>query len=180
MAHEESDSTLIRRFQRGDSAAFEGFVRRHQDRCVRLAAVWLDDAGHAEDAVQEAMLRAFKGLHRFRFAAAPATWLFRMMRNVCSEMNRSSRKHGQRLPEQEPEYAPAPPVLQARAEAAAGVRSLVDGLPQRQRDVVLLRVFEELSVDETAHVLGCRPGTVKATLHKAMRKLRKEHEAGQE
>ncbi len=176
MAHEESDSTLVRRFQRGDPSAFDCFVRRHQDRCVRLAAVWLDNAAQAEDAAQEAMLRAFRGLRRFRFAAAPATWLFRTLRNVCSEMNRTRRKHRKPLPEQEPEHAPAPPALQSRAETAAAVRDLVAALPPRQRDVVLLRVFEELSVDQTARVLGCRAGTVKAALHQAMRNLRRAHQ----
>ena len=177
MAHETSDSTLIRRFQRGEVAAFETFVRRHQDRCIRLAAVWLDRPGTAEDAVQEALLRAFRGLHRFRFAAAPSTWLFRMLRNVCFEMNRHSRKHRQRLPEQATPCVPSPLLEETHAETLREVRELVGNLPPRQRDVVMLRVFEELSVDDTARVLGCRPGTVKATLHKAMANLRRAHEA---
>ncbi|MEO1035661.1 MAG: sigma-70 family RNA polymerase sigma factor [Pseudomonadota bacterium] len=170
MANEDaSDDELVRRFQRGDALAFDALVRRHQDRLYRLASVWLIDRSRAEDATQEAFLRAYRGLPRFRFRAQPFTWLYRTARLVCNEMNRQRR------------FEPMPTELPAAGTTAdneadaqlalAHVRSLVADLPPRQREVVLLRIFEECSVRETAMAMGCREGTVKALLNKARTQL---------
>jgi len=165
-----SDADLVRRFQRGDLAAFDALVHRFQDRIYRLALVWLYDKQHAPDVCQEVFLRALKGLKGFRFRAAPFTWLYRATRNVCQEFNR-------RRPTDELSEEPLDPGATAEQrlgaeQAARWVRGLVAALPQRQQEVVVLRLFEELSVDDTARAMGCRPGTVKALLHKAMNKLK--------
>ena len=167
---DESDVELVRRFQRGDSDAFDVLVRRHQDRLYRMAAVWLHNDQQAADVVQEAFLRSIRGLGAFRFRAAPFTWLYRTTRNVCHEFNR--RRPTEPL-ETEPDD-PSPGVEQqvSQLDAARTVRALLAGLPARQREVVLLRIFEDLSVRETAKAMGCREGTVKALLHKATTRLR--------
>ena len=169
MPDETPDNELVRRFKRGDRDAFAEFVRRHQDRLFRLASVWLFDPQQAADATQETLLRSFTGLRGFRHKAHPTTWLFRMLKNVCHEMNR--RKVPRRDPT-DPTSAPGPERDVTTGEAVTAVRRLIAGLPDRQRDVVMLRVFEDLSVDETARVMDCRPGTVKAHLNKAMNTLR--------
>jgi len=167
---ESSDAQLVRRFQNGDMQAFESLVQRFQDRVYRIALVWLVDAQLAPDATQEVFCRAFKGLRGFRFRASPFTWIYRATKNVCREFNRSKR------PEpllEEPLDGSLDAVEDiARKQAAQQVRALVAGLPRRQREVVLLRVFEELSVTATAQAMRCREGTVKALLHKAMQHLR--------
>lgn len=168
---EPSDAFLLKRFRDGDRAAFEQFVVRHQDRVFRLATVWLRDAHRAEDATQEAFLRALRGVAAFRFRAAPFTWLYRTLRNVCHEFNRERRHETF----DELELPGRPDDAAARVDAlraARDVRRLVAELPERQREVVMLRVFESCSVAETAAVMGCREGTVKALLHKAMNRLR--------
>ena len=171
MANDEaSDAELVREFQNGDALAFDVLVRRHQDRLYRLAAVWLIDAARAEDVTQEVFLRAFRGLPRFRFRAQPFTWLYRTTRLVCHEMNRQRRFEP--LPDNEPVAHGNP----ADAEIAlAEVRALVAELPRRQCEVVMLRIFEDLSVRETAALMGCREGTVKALLNKARTQLAGTH-----
>jgi len=166
----ESDVQLVRRFQRGDNDAFDELVRRHQDRLYRMAVVWLHHDQQAADVVQEVFLRSIRGLGAFRFRSAPFTWLYRTTRNVCHEYNRRRRTESL---ETEP-GDPSPGVEQqvAQLDAAHTVRSLLAGLPERQREVVLLRIFEDLSVRETARAMGCREGTVKALLHKAKARLR--------
>ena len=166
----ESDVELVRRFQRGDSNALDVLVLRHQDRIYRMAAVWLFNDQQAADVVQEVFLRSIRGLGAFRFRSAPFTWLYRTTRNVCHEFNRKRRTEPL---ETEPDD-PSPGVEQqlAQRDAARRVRALLRDLPERQREVVLLRIFEELSVRETARVMGCREGTVKALLHKATTRLR--------
>lgn len=173
MRDKDSDQSLVKRFQRGDREAFELLVRRHQDRIYRLAMTLVYAPSDAADATQEVFLRAIKGLKEFRFRASPFTWLYRTTKNVCLELN---RKHH---PGREPESAIEADIEDGMVDhfsdkqCAAAIRSLIAGLPERQRDVVLLRYFEELSVKDTATVLGCRPGTVKALLHKAKAGLRK-------
>lgn len=169
----ESDNALVRRFLRGDANAFEQLVRRHQDRVFRLASVWLYDSQAAQDAAQETFIRAMSGLRGFLFRASISTWLYRMTRNVCSEMNR--RQHKSANPP--PVLTPSPAHLDVSVEdneSLLAVRAAVKRLPERQRDAVLLRVFEELSVADTAHVMGCRQGTVKAHLNKALANLARD------
>lgn len=169
-SREESDNELVRRFQRGDIEAFDTVVRRYQDRICRMAAVWLYDEQYSVDVAQEVFLRGFKGLRSFRFRSALFTWLYRTTRNVCREQNR--RKTAAPL-DFEPIDAMANPESQvSRQHAAREVRELVASLPKRQQEVVLLRVFEEISVRDTATTMGCREGTVKALLHKAMTRLK--------
>lgn len=165
--HESSDKELVKRFQKGDGAAFAEFSERHRERLYRMATAWLGDPMLAQDAVQEAFLRSYTGLGKFRFRAAPSTWLIRVCRNVCLELKR------QHANTREP---PADELLVAGelppTEVPEYLSHALARLPQRQRDVAILRLLEELSVRETAHVLGCREGTVKAHLAKATANLR--------
>ncbi len=167
---DKTDAELVRLFKSGDSAAFDAIVRRFQDRIFRLASVWLYDSQYAADATQEVFVRSHKGLRRFRFRAAPFTWLYRTTRYVCNEFNRRRRADALDDEPADPESAPERHV--AEHEAAQRVRAFVEELPERQREVVMLRMFEDLSVRETAQAMGCREGTVKALLHKAVARLR--------
>jgi RNA polymerase sigma-70 factor (ECF subfamily) len=165
-----TDDDLVRRFQRGDDVAFSTFVARHQDRLFRLARVWLADAEDAPDVVQEVLMRSYTGLRRFAFRAQPTTWLVRTTRNVCHEFNRRRPAMSNALAP-EPIAPETPDHYHSRRQIAGKVHRLIARLPDRQRDVVVLRLFEELSVADTARVMGCRPGTVKALLHKAVARL---------
>lgn len=169
-----SDAELVRRFKGGDRDAFTGLVRRHQDRIFRLALVLLDDKQNATDAAQEVFLRAFKGLARFRFQAEPFTWLFRTTKNVCREYNRA--RSFETLEREPIDATPNPAAGLDQAQSARVIKALVMDLPERQRDAVMLRVFEELSTNDTARAMGCRPGTVKALLHKAIQRLKRSDE----
>lgn len=164
-----ADSELLRRFRRGDEQAFTAIVRRFQHRICRLCAVWLSDPQLVEDAAQEVFLRSYQGLRRFRFRSAPFTWLYRTTRNVCHEFNRIRRDDA--LPELADD-GPGPAGELQRYEAARRLRTVLAELPPRQQEVVLLRVFEDLPVRETARAMGCREGTVKALLHQATQSLR--------
>ncbi|MFK8053497.1 MAG: RNA polymerase sigma factor [Woeseiaceae bacterium] len=164
------DVDLLRAFKRGDGSAFEQLAKRHQDRIYRLCAVWLFDSQLAADATQETFLRALNGLRKFQFRAKPATWLYRTAQLVCMEFNRKR------------EFAPLPDVVRDETPGPAqqhldqlvldDVKALIEQLSSRQREVVLLRTFEDLSIKETASLMGIREGTVKALMHKATEKLK--------
>lgn len=165
-----SDVELVRQFKSGDPRAFDAIVRRFQDRVFRLASVWLYDEQAAADVAQEVFVRGHKGLRSFRFRSAPFTWLYRTTRNVCNEFNRVRKTEPLGEEPQDPGSAPERNV--AEYESARRVRRMVQTLPERQQEVVVLRMFEELSVKETAQAMRCSEGTVKALLHKAMQKLK--------
>ena len=170
MNEDATDEQLLRDFRAGDGPAFEALVRRYQDKIFRLASVWLFEAGQAEDVTQEVFLRSHSGLRSFRFRSTVFTWLYRTTRNVCHEINR--RQPAKTLDYESVDSAPGPASVASRRQASKQVRLLVQQLPQRQREVVVLRIFEELSVRQTAAIMQCREGTVKALLHKASASLR--------
>ena len=168
---QDSDATLVRRIQKGDPVAFTALVERYQDRIFRLATGMLYAPDAAADATQEVFMRAYTGLPRFRFGSSVYTWLYATLRNVCREFNRRERFEVVPLSEDigDDRFDPARQAMaQRRLE---DVLRRVSRLPDRQRDVVLLRVFEGLSVKETANVLRCRQGTVKTHLHRAMQAI---------
>ena len=174
----KSDKELIKQFLAGDEGAFDIFVRRHQDRIYRLACARLYSSHDAVDVAQEVFLRAYKGLRRFRFHAEPFTWLYRTLENVCNEYNRRTvrdRELSRHLDDfAEPNISTQDGTEQLHMQQ---VRKVIEQLPKRQQDVVLLRIFEGMSVEETAVTLKCRQGTVKAHLHKALNNLRSYFEA---
>ena len=170
MRKDESDKTLVKRFQDGDQRAFELLVERYHGRIYRMASVSLIVPEHSADVTQEVFLRAYRGLHKFRFQAEPYTWLFRTMKNVCKEMNRKERYSGEETDSLSSEGSLEDQV--AAKHKLRAIRKLLEELPQRQREVVMLRIFEDQSVEETARAMGCREGTVKALLHKALKKIR--------
>ena len=167
--NDERDIELVRRFQRGDVKAFESFIELHQGRLYRLACAFLYQESLAEDAVQEVYIRAYKGLPAFRFASKPFTWMYRTLKNVCSEMNkRHGKENGVELSEQQDNEDPIDLEYQQTLKEVYGA---MQTLSRRERDVVLLRVFEEFSEKETAVTLGVRNGTVKTLLHRGLKKL---------
>jgi len=174
-SNEETDEELVRQFQKGNVAAFERIVRRHQDSICRMAAVWLHDPQYSADAAQEVFLRGFNGLRSFGFRSAPFTWLYRTTKNVCREQNR--RRKTAVLDFEPVDDRAGPESEMNRQHAAREVRRLIAVLPERQKEVILLRLFEELSVRDTAKAMRCREGTVKALLHKATQRLKANIEA---
>ena len=170
---ETSDKDLIKQFVAGDQGAFDIFVKRHQDRVYRLACARLYSADDAVDVSQEVFLRAYKALRGFRFHAEPFTWLFRTLENVCNEYNRRVVRD-KKLDQKLDKVDVADSFVRDGSEQIhmQQIRQVIQQLPKRQQDVVLLRIFEGMSVEETAKTLKCREGTVKAHLHKALNNLR--------
>lgn len=160
-----SDVELVSQFKSGNGDAFDAIVRRFQDRIYRLACVSLYDEQFAADVTQEVFVRSHKGLRRFRFKAEPFTWLYRTTKFVCHEFNR--RRRTESLEGDIGDTSQLPEHIVADVDRSRRVRAFVADLPERQREVVLLRIFEDMSVKETAKAMGCREGTVKALLHKA-------------
>ena len=172
---DKSDARLLREFRQGDTEAFAIFVRRHQDVIYRLALRNLGDSESAREASQEVFVRAWQKLGRWRFGRGkPFTWLYRTLMNVCREFRKKMIRR-QKINDQ----AVDPAEWMKQAGSAAEdilekdhLEQLVNGLPGRQREVTVLHIYEDLTLQEVAAVLGLPLGTVKSNYHKALVNLR--------
>lgn len=175
------DQRTLQAARRGDRDALAALLRALQDSWFRMSMSLLGDVDLAHDATQETAIRFMRQLPGFRGESQLRTWSLGICLNVVREIRRWSR--GQRsLPQgaedgpESADVAPMPEDALARTEDIHALRAMLVTLPQRQREAVVLRFFEEMSVEQTAEAMGCAPGTVKATVHQALRALRRKLE----
>ena len=183
--HEAQDETrLAERFRDGDQAAFEEIVTRHRRTVYSVARRMLRSHEDADEAAQQAFVRAWRSRESFRGDAALRTWLTRIVLNVARTM-RGSRWSRQVDADEEgrlealPDLAEGAEATVRRGQLRRRVRRAVSTLPPRQREVLLLKVFSEMTYREVAEVLGLSEGAVKAHLHQAVGNLRR-HLQGKE
>ena len=156
----------------GDTEAFGALAQSRLTRLVGAAALILRDADAAEDAVQEALVRAWRDLPRLRDADRFDGWLRRIVVHSCSDQLRAmSRREHEQLPDLA--GAPVDPAFDERDDLMAALSRLSD----EHRTVVVLRYYLGLSQPEIADALGTRLGTVKSRLNRALSYLRAELDA---
>lgn len=170
------EAELVERARSGDVGAYEQLVLRYQDLAVRTAYV-IAGAADAEDAAQEAFVKAYYSLSGFRSGASFRPWLLRIVANEAINRRRADRRKGNlalRLAEGLPSED-AVPSAEGTALAHEQRRELVEGLNRlREGDrlVIAFRYFMDLSESEIAQALNCPAGTVKSRLSRAMSRLR--------
>jgi RNA polymerase sigma-70 factor (ECF subfamily) len=169
------DAELIARARSGDVAAYEELVRRYQDVALRTAYVVCPETD-ADDAVQEAFLKAHAALPRFRAGAPFRPWLLRIVANEARNRRRSAgRRAGlaQRAGAVAgPMTAPSPESAILADERQAGLVTAINGLRDEDREVIGARFLLDLSEGETAEALGIPRGTVKSRTSRALGRLR--------
>jgi RNA polymerase sigma factor (sigma-70 family) len=170
------DVELTERACDGDIGAFEGLVTRNQSIAFRVAWLVVGNRGDAEDAVQEAFVKAYYALPRFRRGSPFRPWLLRIVVNEARNRGRSARRRDGltlRVAAGEPgECAPSPEAEAMAQEDAEALVAALGRLPERDRVVVACRYLLEMSEAETAEALGLRAGTVKSRLSRALVRLR--------
>lgn len=167
------DAGLVERAREGDLDAYGELVRRHQAVAARVAAIV--GAPDPEDAVQEALVKAYRALARFTTGSPFRPWLLRIVANEARNRGRTFRRQaGLRLRiAAEPTTAgELPEDAAVRAERRARLLAAIASLNERDRLVVGCRYLAELSEAETAAALGCSLGTVKSRLSRALDRLR--------
>jgi RNA polymerase sigma-70 factor (ECF subfamily) len=154
------DAALLHAHAAGDPDAFGELVRRHRDRLWAVALRTLGDREEAADAVQDALVSAYRAADRFRGDSAVTTWLHRIVVNAC--LDRARRRQSRltvAMPEVEtPATAKAPP----DSDTALTVRAALAKLPDEQRVPILLLDVQGYSVAEISTLLGVAEGTVKS------------------
>jgi RNA polymerase sigma-70 factor (ECF subfamily) len=177
------DDQLVSRLQRGDETAFEELVRSHAGRLLSVARRFLGGSEDAQDAVQEAFIRAFKAIHTFEERSQLQTWLHRILVNTALMKLRERRRKpedsiDELLPtflsdgHQTVESRDWSDALLERKETAGIVREAIARLPEPYRVVLTLRDLEECDTAETARILGTTTTVVKVRLHRARQALR--------
>lgn len=180
----DSEANPLDALRRGEAGAFEEVMRRHNQRLFRIARSILKDEGEAEEAVQDAYLRAFTHLDQCADGAHLGGWLARIVANeALMRLRRHGRVRlfadGEAAGEEADAVVPLwtaasdPEELLAGTELRRLVERAIDDLPDGFRAVFVMRAVEQMSVQETAACLGIPPDTVKTRLHRARALLQK-------
>jgi RNA polymerase sigma-70 factor (ECF subfamily) len=175
------EAELIARAKRGGLDAYEELVRVHGTIAFRTAWVITRSAADAEEAAQDAFVKAHRALPRFREGAPFRPWLLTIVANEARNRVRSAgRRAGlvQRVVEERrPDDAvPSPEAALLGSERREELMAAIDSLPDPAREVIACRYLLELSEEETAAALDCPRGTVKSRVSRALERLRAELE----
>lgn len=178
---EPDDAALMARVARGDMAAFEQLVERHQALVIGTVGRMLGSNSDVEDVAQQVFIRVWKSAPRYRPAAKFTTWLLTITRNlVFNETRRRKRHPAELLGVHEGEEAVAladsagrrPDEQLLEDELQRAIEAAVRALPEKQRMAVVLRRFQEKSYEEIGEVLGLSLPAVKSLLFRARTELR--------
>jgi RNA polymerase sigma factor (sigma-70 family) len=172
----DDDGEFVRRACAGDADAYERLVELHQEVAVRVATL-LCGPSAAPDATQEAFVKAWRALDRFRPGAPFRPWLLRIVANEARNARRGSGRRARlelREFEDRRSVGAAPSTEEAvlARERRVALLTALDQLSESDRDVISCRYLAELTEAETAAALGLRPGTVKSRLSRALGRLR--------
>jgi RNA polymerase sigma-70 factor (ECF subfamily) len=168
------EAGLIARLRAGDDEAYDRLFRQHAAAMTAVARRFFGDTADTAEAVQDALVSAFRAMPAFGGAAKLGTWLHRITVNACLLKIRG-RKRARFTPLEEGVHAADAAACDgalSQAETCSRVREGVERLPEAYRTVIRLRDLEGLSTEETAARLGTNCGAVKTRLHRARQALK--------
>ena len=184
------EEQLLRRAQQGDNGAFAELLLLHQKKVYNLCLRMSANPDDALDLSQEAFLRAWRSLGQYQFEASFSTWLFRLTSNICIDfLRRKKRRQETSLTESYddsdegaelsvPDAQPGPEQQAMTNETKIELARAMEQLSPEHREILQLRVIEDLQYEQIADILGVRVGTVKSRLARARLSFRKILKAG--
>ena len=178
MTAEVTDKQLVARVKKGDSRAFDMLVMKYQHRIMGLISRYVHDADEVQDVAQEAFIKAYKALPRFRGDSAFYTWMYRIAINTAKNhlVSRSRRPPGTDVELEDAEYYEGGGALRELEnpenalfgdELKGVVESAIGNLPDDLRTAVTLREFDGLSYEDIADIMDCPVGTVRSRIFRA-------------
>lgn len=171
---QQDDHEIIERLRRGDSRAVDEVVEKYKRQLFAFILRMIENHATAEDVFQETWMRVIRSIGNFRGESRFSTWLFQIALNLCRDSLRKSRRDCF-VPLEEAELGQCDPgVDPIRMLQAEQVRRIVDELPVKMREVVVLRYFHNMSDREISVIAGCPIGTVKTRFHRAIKILSKK------
>lgn len=182
----EVDRALVTQAQEGDTAAFQQLVERHQRRAFAIAIGMVRDENDAREIVQEAFLRVFKSLDRFKGGSAFFTWLYRIVTNLSIDhMRKPARREAElfdnpQIADDADKYpfvsridGADPMDVVRRRQIAERIQAALDALPPYHRAVIIMREVEGMSYEQMAESMGVSKGTIMSRLFHARQKLQR-------
>jgi len=178
MAAEPTDAQLVRRVQKGEKGAFDLLVLKYQHRIVNLVMRYVRDQDQALDITQEAFLKAYRALPRFRGESAFYTWLYRIAVNTAKNYLAAQRRRPMdiELDMQDPEQyelhaklreTDTPEGITLSQELNETVQRAIQALPEDLRTAIILRELDGMTYEEIAQTMECPVGTVRSRIFRA-------------
>lgn len=175
---EETDKELVKRVQRGDQAAFDLLFARYQSKIQNIISRYIRDSEEVKDVAQEAFIKAYRALPRFRGDSAFYTWLYRIAINTAKNhlVSRSRRPPGTDVDVEDADHRDdagdlrdmeTPEGAMSRDQLHQVIRDALADLPEDLRSALTLREFDGLSYEQIAQVLDCPVGTVRSRIFRA-------------
>ena len=185
MAHNISDDILVERAKRGDRKAFDALVLKYQGRILNLASRFVQDPSEAGDIAQEAFIKAYRALPKFRGDSAFYTWIYRIAVNTAKNYRAAGARqpfntasdfdemeqidHSDTLKEQT-----TPERLLLTRELQETIIRAIEELPADLRSAITLREIDGMSYEEIASVMACPVGTVRSRIFRAREAVDKQ------
>jgi RNA polymerase sigma-70 factor (ECF subfamily) len=178
MSNQSSDKKLVKRVQRGDKGAFDLLVLKYQHKIVNLVMRYVRDPELALDITQEAFIKAYRALPRFRGDSAFYTWMYRIAVNTAKNHLAAQRRRPMSVdldfqdPDQYDLHAQlketdTPEAITLSNELKETVENAIAGLPEDLRTAIILRELEGMSYEEIAQTMECPVGTVRSRIFRA-------------
>lgn len=188
MGTRSSDRRLVERVQRGDKRAFDLLVLKYQHKIVNLVLRYVRDPDEALDVAQEAFLKAYRALPRFRGDSAFYTWLYRIAVNTAKNYLVAAKRRPMDydLDLQDPEQydmharlkdTDTPEGVTLKDEIEATINDAIEGLPEDLRTAIVLREVDGMSYEEIATTMECPVGTVRSRIFRAREAIGKRLDA---
>lgn len=175
---EPLDQDLVARVQQGDKSAYDLLVIKYQHKIIQLVNRYVKDPAEAQDVAQEAFIKAYRAIGKFRGDSAFYTWLYRIAINTAKNylVARSRRSSDYEIDIQDAEQVQNAPELKGmdtpeqnliNEEIIQTIKSAIDKLPEEMRMAITLREFEGMSYEEIAEAMACPVGTVRSRIFRA-------------
>ena len=178
MSNQSSDKKLVKRVQKGDKGAFDLLVLKYQHKIINLVMRYVRDPELAQDITQEAFIKAYRALPRFRGDSAFYTWMYRIAVNTAKNHLAAQRRRPMNVeldlqdPEQYDLHAKlketdTPEGVALSNELRESVERAIAALPEDLRTAIILRELEGMSYEEIAQTMECPVGTVRSRIFRA-------------
>ena len=169
----KSDRELVDMLKEGNTEVFSQLVRRHQQSLLNLCFRLLKDQGLAEDVVQESFVKAYQKIHLFEGRSSFKSWLYTIALNTGKNKLKTLKKSFLDIEKTNLSVAAKAETYISENDTKKRLRTEIDKLPSKQKKALILRIYEDLSFKEIAHIMQCPYDTAKANYRHGLMKLRK-------
>ena len=168
------DAALVERLKNGDSQAYDELVRQYDKQLFAFIIRFVNDYDLAEDIFQETWIKVIRAIKGFRGDSKLSSWLFQIALNQSRDSLRKKGRHTHvSLDGNEALEVPSPPNVSAeKIHTKEEVKRIVASLPDKMREVIVLKYYHDLNDAEISEIAGCPEGTVKSRLHRAAKIIR--------